>query len=225
MMSTTSQVLVTAKSDLGEVEASNQEEALIASLMTLAHSDPKPKAKPVPEKRSIFGTRNSRFWFQLDEPEEVRQAKFKKKVLPRVDADIEDRLAIFKKEVPATLRARIEEIREFFLKEIAPITMSTHGGAEQAKQVIERMTDSKVDSTLASHFDQMVNRAARIKLAQFVQKLFGLENYEDLLAKPVAQNSELAQIMKMLQTMSADLDKIKIGPQGELQRGHRPSGQ
>lgn len=151
----------------------------------------------------------SRFFFVLEEDLEVRKEKFKPKKLVHVDAEIVTRAAAYKKEVSPELQSKIEEIREFFLKEIAPLTMAASGGVVQAHKVVERYVDGKIDQTLIRVFDEMVARAAKLKLAAFVTDLFGLSDKqtEELFAKPQPAPDKTGQ--KLTETLDRIVSQLE----------------
>jgi hypothetical protein len=184
----------------------DQEDALTRGLLNVAYSDPE-ATKTVRPVQSRFGTRHSRFWFRLETVSEEtakRKAQFKPKELEHIDSAVTSRLKSFKREIPGELRSKIDEVREFFLTEIAPRTMASSGGTIQAKDVAERMFKTEVDSALFSRFDNMVNRAATIRVAQFVLSYFNLpdEFLTSLLGpqqhNPDSEMQKLQQLMKSL---------------------------
>lgn len=156
--------------------------------------------------------RASRFFFTLDEPIEERKKKFTPKKLTHVDHEVTERTRRYKSEVPPALRSKIEMIREFFLTEIAPITMAASGGTGQAKQVVERFLDDKVDTTLLAAFENMSLRAAKIKLSLFVLELFDLDKQflDELSPRPTESNGEKS-LQKVLNTIMEQLAKQDQG--------------
>jgi len=198
----------------------DQEDEFTKSLLQVAYTDPtSPKATA---KGSRFGKRNSKFWFQVESIEEEvkrRKAQFKPKVLEHVDEAIESRLKPFKDEFPRELRANINAVREFFLKEVAPLTVAASAGTSQAREVVERLMKTKVDTSVLSRFENMVGRAAVIKMGLYVLEYFHLppEHLSALFGGNVhQQDGELQQVLKMLAEMQRDMKKQKITPQGEL---------
>ena len=121
-------------------------------------------------------TRASRFWIKTVNSDIVEEQKvlLKPKSLDHVDKDIEDRLAKYKLEIPKVLNNNIVSVREFFLREIAPLTMASSGGTLQSREVASRLLDTDIDSSIFGRFDNMVNRAAVVKMAIFVLKYFDL---------------------------------------------------
>ena len=150
------------------------EDALAVSLSRLAL----PAAKPV--------HRRSRFWFKVQESKVSKKRKdgevsikkireaMRPKELEHIDSQIVDRLGLYKKESPEVYQSHIEEVREFFLNEIAPRTVAAPGGALQATEVLTRLLDTEVDPSTVSRFQNMLNRATTLKMAEFVAQYFGL---------------------------------------------------
>jgi hypothetical protein len=167
----------------------------------------------------------SRFFFVLDDTMDQHKEKYKPKKLIHVDADLDERATLYRKEMTPELKSKIERIREFFLKDIAPLTMASAGGALQAQKVVERYVDGKVDTTMVSSFDQMVQRAARIKLSHFVLDLFELpHSMMDELFPRAAQDkpeqritSVLEQIIEKLQEQDKGMNVLS-GQMKRLQR-------
>jgi len=150
----------------------DQEDALLASLSNLAYSARKPTTRKVRAR-----TRNSRFWFRLD-PTKVVTEKLKESMLVKkpdpIDAEVQSRLRQYRLDAPEQLKDKISQVREFFLTEIAPRTLASSGGTIQATEVVQQLLDTEVDTGIMSRFQNMVNRAATLKLARFVAKYFGL---------------------------------------------------
>jgi hypothetical protein len=185
----------------------DQEDALTRGLLTVAYSDPEAKPRATSSAVSRFGTRHSRFWFKLEtlsEETERRKAQFKPKELEHIDAEVTSRLKTFKKEMPVSLRGKIEEVREFFLTQISPLVIASSGGTIQAKDVAERMFKTEVDSAIFGRFDNMVNRAATIKVALFVLAYFDLPD-EFLSSLLPSQQHNPDSDMQKLQAMVKQL--------------------
>jgi hypothetical protein len=182
----------------------DQEDALTKGLLNVAYSSVEPRTRP---KVSRFGTRSSRFWFQIETISEEtarRKEQFKPKTLEHVDEAVTNRVKIFKKDIPQDLRNRIDQVREFFLKDVAPLTMASTGGALQARDVAERTLKTTVDSAIFSRFDNMVNRAATIKVARFVLAYFDLpEEFLPSLLGPQQHNpeSDLTKLSQMVKSL------------------------
>lgn len=154
----------------------------------------------------------SRFFFVLDETILARRkAQYAPKVLEHVDSDAEKRLAKYKPKALPVMEANTKKVRAFFLKEIAPLLLTTSAGAKQAHDVVEKLIDAKVDTTLASNFDAMVIRAARMRLALFVAELFKLPKsaVEELLG-PQAQPQD-RKLTSVLDDLIRRLDKNSEG--------------
>lgn len=133
-------------------------------------------AQSVPKARRK--NRSSRFWHRVEATTQENinelKASVKPKKLEHIDAPIERRTALYKKELPPMLKTNIRQIREFFLKEIAPLTFAVGGGVIQSRAVAERTIESGVDSSMFSRFEQMVGRAATLRMAHYVLDMFAL---------------------------------------------------
>lgn len=165
---------------------------LNAQLGSIATPNPAAPKPPLPTGRF-----KSRFFFTLDE-DLIQQNKkaFAPKVLEHVDADAVRRLKVYKPKAGPVISERIDEIREFFLMEIAPLMLACSAGTKQAQEVVEKMIDAKVDTTLFSNFEAMVTRAARLKLNQFVLSLFSLpESFLDELNPRPDGDKKLTSIL------------------------------
>lgn len=194
-------------------EELDHEDQLLSALSNLAYSV---EEVPNPEnaKRGNAPVRTSRFWFRLETTSEMVAAR-KKKLAPKsvehIDSEITDRLKTYEKELSPVLKDRIAQVREFFLTEIAPLTLATAGGAIQSRAVAERMLDTEVDSAIFARFENMVNRAATIKLGIFVLDYFGLPltHFNDLVgATPHRGNSELSQVLEAINANNHFLRKL-----------------
>lgn len=184
------------------VEDLEKENHFLNVLTTLAHE--------VPQKvTSINKNRSSRFWFKVETTNQLVTANkdiMKPRSLEHVDSEVTTRLDTYKEEMPASLKEKITQVREFFLTEIAPITLAAGGGASQAKEVAERLLEIEVDSALFTRFDNMINRAATLKLSQFVANLFGLpaEAAHSLLGAQMNAGSDHSQINSILNYLKAN---------------------
>lgn len=188
---------------LGQSEM-EQQDSFLASLSRIAVT----QSAPAPSK-----TRKSRFWFKIDPVGEyVRESKkqLKPKELEHVDKDVEERLTTYRGELPPALNSNIKAVREFFLKEIAPLTMASSGGAMQSREVASRLLETEIDSAIFGRFENMVNRAAVIKMGLFVLDYFKLpaDHYQALIGAQPAQGqagsgsnleAEVKKIMQQLQ--------------------------
>ena len=188
----------------------DKEDQFLASLTTLAYEVPK---KTSPAKKN----RKSKFWFKLSTTEEYVNAQkelMNPRALEHIDHEVEDRLTEYKTEMPDALKEKIKKVREFFLTEIAPITLAAGGGALQAKEVAQRLLDVEVDSALFTRFDNMVNRAATLKLSQFVASLFDLplDTAPSLLGSQPAAHSDpqMQSILNTLKAMQGGSDKKEL---------------
>lgn len=157
--------------------------------------------------------RTSRFWFKVPESRapkrktsiEVDIEKMRSDMLPRelehIDSQVIDRLTEYKLESPAMYQSHIEEVREFFLKEIAPRTISAPGGAMQATEVLKRLLDTDVDESTVARFQNMLNRATTLKMAEFVATYFGLskEHIPSIIgSRPEQQQPSMQAMIEML---------------------------
>lgn len=130
--------------------------------------------------------RTSRFWFKVQESTAPKRkasvevdvdrmkAQMRPKEMEHIDSQVVDRLAEYKLESPSMYQGHIEKVREFFLHEIAPRTISAPGGAMQATEVLKRLLDTDVDESTVARFQNMLNRATTLKMAEFVASYFGL---------------------------------------------------
>lgn len=149
---------------VGTPEGQVLEDALAASLGRLAYSIPKKV------------NRRSRFWFTMDAPVlSVSKEEMAPKKLEHIDSEIVDRLTLYQKTSPGIFQGNIEDVREFFLNEIAPKTLAVSGGTTQAAEVLRRLLDTDIDQSTAQRFTNMINRAATLRMAQFVVSYFGLD--------------------------------------------------
>ena len=183
------------------------EDPFLSSLSTLAYSHRKTT------------NRSSRFWFKVETTQQLvtkKKQDLAPKAIEHIDAEVEERLKTYEIELTPTLKSKIEEVREFFLTEIAPLTLASSGGTIQSKEVIQRMLDTEVDTAIIGRFDNMVNRAATLKLALFVLKYFGLPetHLNALFAHPPAkgESQQLMELIKQLPT-KADMQNL---PQGRI---------
>jgi hypothetical protein len=219
---TKTEKFVINESPLGLNQAAlDQEDQFTKSLLNVAYPD----RKENPEKNQVsrFGTRISRFWFRMEsakEETERRKKDFKPKELEHFDAEIEARLKNFVGEFPPELRKNLTTIREFFLKEVAPYTVAASAGTGQAKAVVERMLKTEVDSSLLGRFENMVNRAATIKLGIFVLNYFNLpiEHLSSMFGAPKGQqsDSELNKVIKLLTDMQTEMKQEKLERQQKI---------
>ena len=198
-----SDTLLTGKSQ----GALDQEDQLLTALTTLAYAD-----KPVNNK-----ARTSRFWFQVETTSQMVEKKKKslsRKPIEHIDAEVEARLLTYETELSPVLKDKITKVREFFLTEIAPLTFATAGGSLQSKAVAERMLETEVDPAIFNRFENMVNRAATIKLALFVLDYFGLpQSHFNSLIGNGRPDSEMSQLI-------TELTKTQDGMQ-QTQNGFR----
>jgi len=179
-------------------------------------------ASPVSESR--FGSRRSRFWFKLTtvaDHVEVLKEQFKPKVLEHIDASVQARLNRFKVEFPPTLDTNISAIREFLLTEIAPLSLAASGGVTQAKEVVEQMTGSPVETANLDKFEQMVNRATVLRLGIFVLEHFKLpaEHLPVLFGGSMNQETDLSKLVGLLKET---MDQPRQDPRGHVS-GTTPS--
>jgi hypothetical protein len=207
MMATAQKIELPQGTPLEELEKAD---ALMAALTNLAYSSEDKKKKPKPNPRPK-GSRTSRFWFTLTSVEvdvEEQKLKMAPKALEHIDEEVSVRLKKYKKELSPDLRKNIEVVREFFLKELAPLTIATDGGVTQAKEVVQRLLDTEVDSALVDKFNNMANRAAVMRLALFVLDYFNLprEHLSALFPNGSGQDSELKQILNMLKSLPSKSD-------------------
>lgn len=185
----------------------DNDDSILSSLSNIAYSD---KSINV-----VNRTRNSRFWFKIETTKEivkVQKEVMLKKALTNIDQEVESRLVGYRKELSPELKTNIEKVREFFLTEVAPLTLASSAGSIQSQQVVQRLLDSDVDSQIFARFDNMVNRAATLKMANFVASYFGLEpsNVQSLIGTPQNDNQDFKALMKAIQSLPSkgDLEKV-----------------
>ncbi len=144
---------------------------LLAALSDLAYSTPVTKT---PTKRK----HTSRFFFRISRAVAVDVEAHKKRLVPKVmehiDAEVEKRLKTYKKEVPPTIATNIEVVREFFLNVIGPRSLASSAGSSQAREIVQRMLNTEVDSTQFDKFERMSHEAVNIIMAKFVAQYYGL---------------------------------------------------
>ena len=185
----------------------DNDDSILSSLSNIAYSD---KSSNV-----VNRTRNSRFWFRIEttkEMVEVKKEVMVKKALTNIDQEVESRLVGYRKELSPELKTNIEKVREFFLTEVAPLTLASSAGSIQSQQVVQRLLDSDVDSQIFARFDNMVNRAATLKMANFVASYFGLDSssIQSLIGTPQNDNEDFKALMKAIQSLPSkgDLEKV-----------------
>jgi hypothetical protein len=218
-------------------EAQAAEDALTISLSRLA--------SPVEKAHG----RRSRFWFKIkDIPAQpnhkgkasrtaVQGGKSKKEdgldideikrsMLPKemehIDSQIVDRLDGYKAESPDIYQSHIIAVREFFLKEVAPRTLAASGGTMQATEVIRRLLDTDVDESTVARFQNMLNRATTLKMAEFIVEYFGLPR-EHLMSiigsRPPEQPAPTAtQLMEIVGSMISKSNKEVIQTVRKMER-------
>lgn len=189
-------IVVTTETPTGKPQNEmDQEDAVTSALSNLAYSTAK------------VGKKRSRFFFTIETNAEViadiKQSMTKKKVEP-IDAEVQTRLKQYRKDAPDQLKGRIAEVREFFLTEIAPRTLASSGGTIQATEVVQQLLETEVDQNIMSRFDNMVNRAATLKLADFVLRYFDLPQHH--LEAIMGTGSQIDPVMK------AVLEQLKNMP-------------
>ncbi len=180
-----------------QTEMDSQDKMMESVLSRIAVSNPK---KPA-------GKTKSRFWFTVETASEYVSASkeaLRRPELEHVDQDIENRLKSYKTELPPVLSSNIASIREFFLTEIAPLTMASGAGTLQSREVAARLLSTDIDSAIFGRFENMVNRAAVIKMGLFVLDYFKLpaEHYQALIGSQAPSqgnaNSSLEQEVKAI---------------------------
>lgn len=162
--------------------------------------------------------RQSRFWFKLDSPrEEVTKEVMKPKTLEHIDSDIVERLEEYKKNSPDLFKAKLEQVREFFLNDVAPLTIASSGGAIQAAEVLGRMLDTEIDASTAARFQQMVNRATTLKMAQFVATYFSLPPgcVDSIIGTPVGP-PDIRTVLNQIEASNSKTQNTVIGAVSKL---------
>jgi hypothetical protein len=128
------------------------------------------------------------------------------KAVEHIDAEVESRLLTYRKEMPDILRNKVEKVREFFLTEIAPLTLASGGGNSQSREVVQRLLDTDVDTAMFARFENMVNRAATIKMAEFTLEYFQLpKEYLQSILGPTGNAPPTDPILKELLTTLRDM--------------------
>lgn len=156
---------------LTDTEGEAAADELLAALSDLAYATPVTQA---PARKKY----QSRFFFKLSRAIAVDVEEHKKKLIPKVmehvDAEVEKRLKTYKKEVPPTIASNIEAVREFFLNVIGPRSMASSAGSSQAREIVQRLLNTEVDSTQFDKFERMSHEAVNIIMAKFVAQYYGL---------------------------------------------------
>ena len=160
--------------------------------------------------------RTSSFWFRVESVADV-VAKAKVDLAPKqvehVDLEITKRVASYKAQLSPALKTNIEVVREFFLRELTPLTVASEGGITQAKEVVQRLLNTEVDSALIDRFRGMASRAAVLRLAIFMVEYFELpkEYIHNLFSQPItSQDSEMKQVMELLATMQKSQEEGSV---------------
>ena len=172
----------------------------------------------------------SKFWVTIDEDEiEVMDRKniYTPKKLDHVNKGIVTRSEKMKKELPNQMKPLVDTIREFFLVEIAPKTFACSLGATQAKESAKIAIDSEIDEGIFSKFDNLINKAATIKLVEFVMKYFDIDkSYFDNLAYNRESGNDSSRMLNSILKRIDDIPKnIKITPQGEFRNEEKRQGE
>lgn len=148
---------------------------LLAALSDLAYPREKDELVIVDSQPSKF---KSKFFFKptksLTEEVDKRKDSFKKKKLVHVDDLVTKRLKDYKKTMPDELEGNIEAVREFFLKVIGPKALAGSAGISQARDIVQRLLGSEVDSTQFVQFDRMSREAISILMANFIAEYYEL---------------------------------------------------
>ena len=143
-----------------------EEDALASRLSQVAYAKPRAVAKE---------NRTSRFWFRMDNRElEVTKEMMRPKEVEHIDSQVVARLRKYRKTSPELFQKHSVAVREFFLRELAPLTIAASGGTAQATEVLTRLLDTNVDPSTVERFNNMLNRATTLKMAQFVATYFDL---------------------------------------------------
>lgn len=94
----------------------------------------------------------------------------RRKVIDEIEEHTVSRVAAYEEELPPALRKNTDAVREFFLKEINPLILASSLGAAQARDVVQRLLQTNVDLDPYMYFDNLIRKAVKIKLQQFVSK-------------------------------------------------------
>lgn len=156
---------------LTDTEGEEAADNLLAALSDLAYATPVSNPTELKKHRS-------RFFFTLGSSteEEVKEkaSKFKPKELVHIDAEIERRLKTYKAEVPDELAANIAVVRDFFLSKVSPKSLATGAGASQAREIVQRMIGSDIDSSQFDKFERMSAAAVNLSMARFIVNYYRL---------------------------------------------------
>ena len=199
------------------VHVQDNEAAFQLSLQRLAYKSPDQKAQ---SKATGTVTRKSRFFFRLKEEEPDLKKLMAPKPVVHVDDEVVKRVASYTKEVAPELKLNLEAVREFFLTEVAPLTLAASGGAIQATDVIQRMVDSEVDPAMRGRFEQMVNRAAVLRMGLFVTKYFKLPQEHLANVMGIKADSETQNLRNLLEKLLNGQQQIEQ----RLSRGQLDAG-
>jgi hypothetical protein len=147
---------------------------LVASLSEMAYPTKQVEVDP-PERKKRY---KSRFFFMIDSSihdlVKSRSRVVKGKKLRHVDEEIENRLKAYKSELSPKLAQNLDAVREFFLTVIGPRTLAGSAGADQAKEIVQRLLNTEVDSTQFDKFDRMSHMAVSLAMADFIAKYYKL---------------------------------------------------
>ena len=207
-------------------EALDNEDSILKSLSNLAYSSVAPESK---KKVDVSNMRTSRFWFTLETPQEAVN-KVKESMIPKpvehIDVEVQKRLARYKTEAPVQLHEKIKEVREFFLTQIAPRTLAASGGTIQATEVVQRLLDTDVDPAIMNRFENMINRAATLKLAEFALHYFDLgpEHLESLLGNQHQGDPDMKALLRQLKELP-QMSDMKSLVSGELKKMEKTNAQ
>lgn len=154
-------------------EASNE---LVAALGVMVHRYDGPDA---PEKEKAKKKRfKSRFFFvpskSLDEETDELEESMKPRQIVHADEHVTKRIEKLKLEFAPEFDKRHTAVREYFLTEIAPKLVSVKSGSDQAMMMLSQMFQSQLDPTAFNQFEQMSRAAARLMMAEYITKFFGL---------------------------------------------------
>lgn len=151
-------------------------DGILAELSSVAQMRPPPDGGPG-IKRSLNPLR-SRFIFKLRGPsdEEVRRKELTERPeLPRSTKEVDDRSESYSVELPGLMEDRLNKIREFMLQELAPRMLAAQAGITQARYVVDRVAGAQMDDSTEHFFNQLMVKAANLRMCKFIAEYFGLQ--------------------------------------------------
>lgn len=160
-------------------------DAFLQSLSQVAWPVKKPKAKrPRPTGNTSI---------ERDIRKQQRKAKgARRKVIDELELDTEKRTGQYEGELSPALWDNVSKVREFFLSEINPLVFASSLGSAQARDVVQRVLQTNVDQEPYHYFDNLMRKAIRLKLQQFVAQYANVDSKDlaNLVEKVVLLNEQ-----------------------------------